>query len=118
MGWIKASDRLPLHKAHWNTEKYGTHDNDFPVRMNGRYAMANIYDESEVTDPQPKYMLSFEGKEHYENDFSEIEWLYEPEDDILESAIQLIKDIRHGNVYNDIPSVCEKWLIEHGIGKL
>lgn len=35
-----------------------------------------------------------------------------------ESAIQLIKDIRHGNVYNNIPSVCEKWLIENGIEKL
>lgn len=31
----------------------------------------------------------------------------------LQSAIQLIKDIRHGNVYNDIPSVCEKWLKEN-----
>lgn len=47
-----------------------------------------------------------------------VEWLDEPEDDVLESAIQLIKDIRHGNVYNDIPSVCEKWLIENGYAKL
>lgn len=39
-----------------------------------------------------------------------IEYLDESKNGSFESAIQLIKDIRHGNVYNDIPSVCEKWL--------
>lgn len=77
--WVKASDRLPLHKAHWITKKYGAHDNDFPVRMNGRYSMGNIFDESPKEAIGHAYMLQFEGTDHYEYEFPEIEWLEEAE---------------------------------------
>lgn len=90
MKWIKASERLPLHKAHWNTNKYGYHDNDFPVRMNGRYSVANIFDEAKADDSAPIYMLKFESAEHYENQFSEIEWLDERESDPLYTEKDMI----------------------------
>jgi hypothetical protein len=36
----------------------------------------------------------------------------------LESAIQLIKDIRHGNIYKDPQDACANFLIENGYEKL
>lgn len=45
-------------------------------------------------------------------EFPEIEWL---DESIHESAIQLIKDIRHGNIYNSPAGEAQKWLINNGI---
>lgn len=76
--WIKVSDRPPLHKAHWITGKYGTHDNDFPVRMNGVYSMANIFDDAQAGSSQPKFMISINSiGNFYADRFHEIEWLNE-----------------------------------------
>lgn len=104
MPWIKASERLPLHRAHWNTLKLGAHDNDFPVRMNGRYSMANIYDEAKIAASEPDYMLKFEGKEHHEEYFPDIEWLDESEEcNQDELWIELFNAIK-ANIKYDLPA--------------
>lgn len=106
--WVKASEQLPLHKAHWITGKYGTHDNDFPVRMDGRYYMANIYDERLAEELSPKYMLRFDGRDHYEDEFSEIEWL-------LDESIPSSEPAKEAQPATKIPHEILHWIHEEWV---
>ena len=107
--WVKANERLPLHMAHWISNKFGVHDNDFPVRMKGRYSMGNIYDQRKITESAPRYMLRFDGKDHYEDEFSEIEWGEELESiPSSEPATSIYSDILVQHWKGEIKTANEK----------
>lgn len=76
MVWVKCTEKLPLHRAHWNTKKYGAKDNRFPIRMNGEYHMADIYDQALIGEPK-KISIQFDGVDHFQEEFENIEWLDE-----------------------------------------
>lgn len=77
MKWVKASERLPLEKAFWNVEDGFKKDCKFPVRIGKIYGMGEIFDQRLLSEPNPKYSICINGIHHFENEFSEIEWLDE-----------------------------------------
>jgi hypothetical protein len=80
--------------------------------MNGRYAMANIFDQRLLKDTEPKYMLQFEGDDHYENEFSEIEWALEEE-----SLLPVQPEVKEEGMrpeIDEIPDEVLQWLAKAG----
>lgn len=79
--WVKASERLPLHRAFWNMP--GEHNNNecyFPIRIDGnKYRVGEIFDERKEGSSDPVYMFVINGEDFYERDFNRIEWLDENE---------------------------------------
>lgn len=66
-----------MHKAFWNIEDGFKKDCSFPVRMNGKYYMADLYDQRKEGDPKEMLSFSFDGRHHFEDEFERIEWLDE-----------------------------------------
>lgn len=74
--WVKASDKLPLHRAHWITGKLGSKDNSFLVRINNGYGLADIFDQGDGETVE--YMISVKGdQDYYQDQFHLVEWLDE-----------------------------------------
>lgn len=77
--WVRASDKLPLHKAFWNMP--GEHNNNecyFPVRIDGfKYRVGEIFDNREEGAPDHIYYFVINGKDYFQKDFHRIEWLGE-----------------------------------------
>lgn len=79
--WVKASERLPLHKAFFNIPDGYKKDCYFPVRIDGnKYWMAEIFDEALKDDPEPKYSITVKSngiEEYFSDQWHRIEWLDE-----------------------------------------
>jgi len=76
--WVKASEKLPLHKAFWNIEDGFKKDCSFPVRIDGKhYGIGDLYDNRKEGAPDPIYYFVIKGNpgEYYSDSFHRFEWL-------------------------------------------
>ena len=91
MKWIKVEEKAPITSGYYHVKRHHSSVN-----------AVHYWDST---------------RELYINGWSSIcdEWL---DESIDESAIQLIKDIRHGNIYKDPVDACANFLSEHGFEKL